>query len=66
MSPLNLVVLLSFYLVLSFGTYFSAISFCIPFFYGLRPTVCRSIGILAFGVCPWRARLVQELMQASW
>ena len=58
LSPLHLVFLLEFYLVLSSGKYFSAVSFCVTF---CVCSLCSSgnkiIVPLAFGVC----RLVGEV-----
>ena len=51
LSPLHLVVLL--YLVLSSGTYFSAVSLCLTFCVcGLHSSGCRAVVLLASGVCP--------------
>ena len=44
---------MGFYLLPSFATYFSVISFCLTFcVHGLLSTVCRIIVPLASGVCP--------------
>ena len=63
LSPFHLVVLVGFYIVLSAGTYFSAILFCLGFcvcvlhFSGCRviiplaSSVCCLVGVVGLGDC---------------
>ena len=53
LSPLQLAVLLGFYLAPSSATYFFVISFCVNFFVcGLLSAGCRIMVLLASGVFP--------------
>ena len=53
LSPFHLVVLLGFYLVPTFGTYSSAVSFCLTSCdCGFHSTGCRIAVLLASAVCP--------------
>ena len=61
LSPLQLVIFVGFYLVPSFATYFSVISFCLIYCVcDLLSTGCRIIVPLASGVCSLVAEVVPD------
>lgn len=73
LSPFHLVVLVGFDIVLSAGTYFSAVLFCLGFcvcvlhFSGCRviiplaSSVCYLVGVVGLGIVQW-----EELVPVHW